>query len=418
MNIQSNDDRDFNPGEYKKQGREKASNSERPWLLFSSLPYYTLPFVYYGYYISLKYYNNPFFFAWLIYGLVPLVEYYTKHDWLNPTKEQYKELEKSIAFKIPLYVGLFTNWIFTFWSIKYLCMSEFNVIHITATIFGVGSLAAANFSIAHELFHKNATLPRIFGILAMAPNLYMHFFIEHNYGHHKRVATPSDPASSLAGETYYKYLPRSIIGSYKSAWEYESNKLVNIKGFKSAWVPQNRMIWFALNNIIFPLIVQRIFGWYGLLVFLMIVMQSISYLEGINYIEHYGLQRKEISPGVYEKVNIKHSWNAPHRLTNFLLFKIQRHSDHHENAYKHYQTLLTVEGSPMLPCGYSLGIMMGFFPPVWFEVMNPILQAYKEERSLDEKEIKKCDYALRKFIWLWFGAFLSFVIIWGNKKNL
>ena len=416
MSSHSYLNRNFNPSEYGKQGREEASNSDKPWLLFSSLPYYVLPFVYYGFYISLRDYNNPFFFLWIIYGLMPLLEYYAKYDWLNPTKEQYKELGKAKAFKIPLYVSLIMSWIFTFWVIKYLCMTQFTGLHIVATIFGVGTLSSTNFLIAHELFHKNDTFGRIIGTLTMSPNLYMHFFIEHNYGHHKRVATPDDPASALAGENYYKFLRRSIIGSYLSAWEYESNRLVNVKGHKSIWVAQNRMIWFGLNNIILPLIVKILFGWFGFFIFLLIAIQSIAYLECINYIEHYGLQRKEISPGVYEKVNIKHSWNAPHRITNYLLFKLQRHSDHHENAYKPYQTLLTLEESPMLPAGYSLSILMGFFPSIWFEVMNPILWAYNNNRSLNDKEIKKCDEYLRNFVWSCFGITLSFMIIWGKRS--
>jgi len=141
------------------------------------------------------------------------------------------------------------------------------------------------------------------------------------------------------------------------------------------------------------IIVQRIFGWYGMVMFLLIAFMAVSNLEAVNYLEHYGLVRKEISPGVYEKVNITHSWNAPQRLTNYLLFKVQRHSDHHENAYKPYQTLLTLEESPMLVSGYYLGIVMVFKPEVWFEIMNPITIAYNTKVKLTEEQ-KKNEYTI------------------------
>ena len=71
-----------------------------------------------------------------------------------------------------------------------------------------------------------------------------------------------------------------------------------------------------------------------------------------------------MSNGEYEKVTILHSWNAPHRFTNYLLFKLQRHSDHHENSSKPFQTLVSMEQSPFLPHGYNLMILMSFFPKV------------------------------------------------------
>ena len=164
--------------------------------------------------------------------------------------------------------------------------------------------------------------------------MYLHFYIEHTHGHHRRVATPEDPTSSRRNETLYQFLPRTIIGSWISAWQYEEKRL----GTKEISV-YNRMHIFILCYLMFPSIIKILYGWSGMLFFLSTAGISIIFLETINYIEHYGLVRKEISPGVYEKVDIKHSWNAPHRLTNYLLFKLQRHSDHHENSYKPYQTL-------------------------------------------------------------------------------
>jgi alkane 1-monooxygenase len=86
----------------------------------------------------------------------------------------------------------------------------------------------------------------------------------------------------------------------------------------------------------------KVYGFQGFVLFLITAFGAIFYLEAINYIEHYGLQRERKSDGTYEKVTIKHSWNAPHRISNYLLYKLQRHSDHHENSLKPYQTLVSL----------------------------------------------------------------------------
>jgi len=227
------------------------------------------------------------------------------------------------------------------------------------------------------------------------------------------VGTPEDPTTSREGESFYQFLPRSVIGSYLSAWSIESKRLTEIKGFKSAWVPQNRMLWFGVNNVVLPVIVQKCLGWYGLAVFVCIAMTSIFYLEGINYIEHYGLRRKELDPGVYEKVTVRHSWNAPHGVTNYFLFKLQRHSDHHLNSYKPYQTLLTMEESPMLASGYALSILMVFVPRVWFSVMNPILKAHHKERTLSEEERGEVERTMKRFMWRACGGLTGMAVCWS-----
>jgi len=159
------------------------------------------------------------------------------------------------------------------------------------------------------------------------------------------------------------------VGGYKSAWELEKKRLKAI-GCKGVFNIHNRMLYFGLCNFVLPYVVYVFFGGFGLFIFLLQAFISIAYLEAVNYMEHYGLERKEISPGVYERVNISHSWNAPHRFTNYIMFKLQRHSDHHENSYKPYQILCTYESSPMLPHGYSVCVMMAFIPSLWFDVMN------------------------------------------------
>lgn len=176
----------------------------------------------------------------------------------------------------------------------------------------------------------------------------MHFTIEHLYGHHKWVSTPLDPATAPQGMTLYQFVPRSIVGSYRSA--FKTNPL-----------------FVALSTIIEALFVGAIWKYYDTkttLFFLSYAAGGIFILELINYIEHYGLQRRLKEDGTYERVNIRHSWNAPHRISNYLFFKLQRHSDHHENGLKPYQTLCSYEDSPQLPHGYLVCLLIALYPKV------------------------------------------------------
>jgi alkane 1-monooxygenase len=176
----------------------------------------------------------------------------------------------------------------------------------------------------------------------------MHFTIEHLYGHHKWVSTPHDPATAAQGITLYKFIPKSIVGSYLSAFK-------------------TNPFFVALSTVIEVLFVGAIWKFYDtktMIFFLSYALGGILILELINYIEHYGLQRKLKEDGTYERVNIRHSWNAPHRLSNYLFFKLQRHSDHHENGLKPYQTLCSYEDSPQLPHGYLVCMLLACYPKV------------------------------------------------------
>ncbi len=196
------------------------------------------------------------------------------------------------------------------------------------------NLNAAQFAIAHEIFHKNTFFDRFLGTVHMSKLLYMHFTYEHIWGHHKKVATPEDPASAEKGINCYKFIVRSFFGSYKSVYEME----------KEAKKPiyKNCAVLSVVMAFLFTVLMWRIYGNQAVILYIFTAFGAIIYLEAINYIEHYGLRREKLANGEYEKVTIRHSWNAPHRISNYLLFKLQRHSDHHENCLKPYQTLVAL----------------------------------------------------------------------------
>jgi alkane 1-monooxygenase len=226
----------------------------------------------------------------------------------------------------------------------------------------------------------------------MSKNLYMHFFIEHVYGHHKHVATPLDGATARLGQSLYSFIPQSIKHTWVNSWKYEVNRL------STPWTLYNRHLWFLAVEAALTVAIWYGYGVLGLAFFLAQAALSVCELEIINYVEHYGLLRKEVAPGVYEPVGLKHSWNAPQALQNIFLFKLQRHSDHHENPLKPYQSLCSYETSPQLPCGYGVCILASLFSSVWFSIIDPLALQANKTGAVSDQDLKKGELVLRSFV--------------------
>jgi alkane 1-monooxygenase len=236
-------------------------------------------------------------------------------DLRNVTKEEANLLESQLRFKLPLYITVFCDWFFTLFILNFITTQDLGYIEWLLCIVVGGNFSGVNINISHELMHKNNWLDQTLGMMTLSKNMYMHFYIEHIHGHHKNVATPNDPATSKFNQTVYQFLPQTLIGSFRDAWKIECKRLIELKKYKCVWTVENKMIWFTLNNFMVPLVIYRFWGPLGVVSFLGTVIVGILLLEVINYLEHYGLLRKEISPGVWEKVTIFHSWNTPHRLS-------------------------------------------------------------------------------------------------------
>ncbi|KAL4493529.1 hypothetical protein ABPG72_007537 [Tetrahymena utriculariae] len=360
-------------------------------IMFSSMQYYIASLLYVVTFSCIMYLHNPYLMIFVTYSLIPFLDSYFSFDLRNPTKEEQKQLEGKLRFKLPLYLAVITEWIFQTWVLYYVTQNRQNLslFNIIGIMFISGNGSTSNINVAHELFHKTGWLDKFLGTFTLAKNLYMHFTIEHQYGHHRNVSTPDDPATSRYGQTVFEFFPQTIIGSYFSAWKIENN-FQRLKG-RHPFNPQNKMIIYTILHFVIPYIHYLIFGLYGMFFFLCTAFISVIYLEAINYIEHYGLRREKTEDGHYEKIDIRHSWNAPHRFSNYLLFKLQRHSDHHENGYKEYQTLCSYPDSPTLPHGYTVCVVISFYPPLWFEIMHEVLESYKKEKksiplpSIDKK---------------------------------
>jgi alkane 1-monooxygenase len=241
---------------------------------------------------------------------------------------------------------------------------------VIALGFGVGSVTGGQgITFAHELGHSKSRLDRVLGWLLMGSVGYAHFMVEHYRGHHPRAATFDDPASARRGESLWRFLPRTLSGSLFSAWALEAQRL---RQFKRSW-SQSPLLWASLMQVVFVLAIAAVFGALAGLFWLVQAAYAVFLLEAINYIEHYGLQRKVVA-GKREPFAMQHAWNADHVLTNSMIANLQRHSDHHMHAWKPYAELQALPG-PQLPTGYAGCLFLACMPRLWFGVMHKRLDA-------------------------------------------
>lgn len=235
--------------------------------------------------------------------------------------------------------------------------------------FSIAGVVGIGINTAHELGHKKETSERWLAKITLAPTFYGHFYIEHNRGHHVRVATPEDPASSRLGESFYAFWPRTVLGSLKSAWEVEA-KRYRRKGTHPFHLGNDVLNAWAMSVVVWGTIVA-LYGAKVIPFALITIVAGFSLLEIVNYLEHYGMCRQKVGPKQrYERVLPMHSWNSNNIVTNIFLYHLQRHSDHHANPTRRYQALRDFKESPALPTGYAGMINLALVPPLWRRVMD------------------------------------------------
>jgi alkane 1-monooxygenase len=319
-----------------------------------------------------------------VFFVIPLADFLIGEDPENMDESEARAISEKFYYRLITYIWAVFQLLFLFWGAWVVSTHSMNTVEWIGFLLSFALVTGGiGITVAHELGHKKSKIERFYARMILMTVSYMHFYIEHNKGHHVYVATPRDPATSRKGEHFYAFWLRSVFGSYTSAWKLERNRLER-KG-KTFWSLGNQMIWYSLLPFIFCALLmagaaflQAEFLWQVPLFFFVQSFLAFSLLEIVNYIEHYGIVRREIAPGKYERVNPMHSWNSNHRLSNFFLFQLQRHSDHHANAIKRYQVLKHYDESPQLPSGYPAMILMASVPPLWFKWMNPKLQEWEE----------------------------------------
>lgn len=353
-----------------------ATAMKKTWNEWKYLLAYTIPL---ATYCSL-YAQGWFTFYTFALGfiLLPLLELVFKGTDENYTKEEEEVVKNKWFFDVLLYLNVplqFALLVLYLHRITTVELSTLEMVGMTVS-FGI-CCGVIGINVAHELGHRRKTYEQIMAKMLLSSTLYMHFFIEHNRGHHKNVSTPLDPASSRKNESIYAFWFRSIVGSYKNAWKEENHRLR--KAGKNLFSIENEMLRYHFIQGGMCVAIFFIFGSTGLLAFLASSFIGYLLLESVNYIEHYGLQRKEIKPGIYEKCLPIHSWNSDHDLGRIMLYELTRHSDHHYLASRKYQVLRHFDQSPQLPTGYPGAIVLSMIPPLWFSIMNKRVEAFEQK---------------------------------------
>lgn len=252
------------------------------------------------------------------------------------------------------------------WQIAFNPLRWWEIVGITLVMGASGG--ALGIVAAHELIHRQGRWARGLGVFLLLFAHIPHFRIEHVHNHHRKVATPEDPASADIGDTVWAFAGRSMIGQYRSAWATESARMIRRSLAPFGW--RNRMIQYLAMQALLLAAVTAVFGWPGLLAFAVQGLLAAFALEVINYIEHYGLRRRETAPGRYEPVQHHHSWSTAAVTTDYGLFGLGRHAAHHVDGSIPYPDLVNDEGMPQLPTGYAGSYMLALFPPLWRRAMD------------------------------------------------
>lgn len=310
----------------------------------------------------------------VLYGLVPVLDHVLGDETSNPPEMAVAQLAGDAHYRrlllgwLPLHAAALALGAYVAGQ------GELGAVGWLGLVATLGLVAGGGINVAHELGHKRDRWAPWLAQLALAPALYGHFLVEHNRGHHVRVATPEDPASARLGESFWRFLPRTLIGSLRSAWQLEAQRLAREGCSALNWRNQVLQGW-AIGLGLFALLVAL--AGPGALPFLLAqAFYGASTLEAVNYIEHYGLLRQRDANGRYERCAPRHSWNSNRRLSNLLLFQLERHADHHAHPLRPYQALRHFDDSPQLPAGYATLILAAWIPPLWFRLMDPRVLAF------------------------------------------
>lgn len=316
----------------------------------------------------------------LIHMVIPTLDRIIGEDTNNPPEDVIRKLEADPYYARIVKSYIPVQYLVTFIGAYLATRKGVPLSDQLGIALSVGVINGVAINTAHELSHKHDKVDQLLSLAALAPTGYGHFRVEHPYGHHKRAATPEDPASSKMGETFWEFLPRTVIGSFKSAIEIETRRLQR-KG-KGFWTTENELLqgW-AMSAGLYATLVTI----FGKKVIPFIAIQAVygfGLLEVINYVEHYGLKREDLGNGKYARTMPEHSWNSNNIVTNLFLYQLQRHSDHHAYPTRSFQALRHFEDAPQLPGGYASMILPAYIPSWWFKIMDQrVVDHYKGDLS-------------------------------------
>jgi|TARA_R100000005_G_scaffold95883_1_gene79317 alkane 1-monooxygenase len=318
----------------------------------------------------------PLLFSYLV---IPVLDYALGSDTNNPPEEIVPQLEDDRYYRLLTWFTVpmhFVVLIVIAWFVGTQPLSAWSVIVMAIT---AGSYSGLGINTAHELGHKKPELERLLAKIVLAVPAYGHFCIEHNRGHHRDVATPEDPASARMGESIYRFVWREIPGAFRRGWAVESERLQRLG--KSPWSLHNDILQSFAISLLLQGGLLLAFGWVMVPFLAVHNFWAWFQLTSANYIEHYGLLRQREANGRYERCQPHHSWNANYIFSNIVLFHLERHSDHHANPTRRYQSLRNFADIPELPNGYYGMYLLAYIPWLWYRVMDPRLLALPHIRG-------------------------------------
>lgn len=304
--------------------------------------------------------------------VLPFLDLITGSQSNNLSKDEVNNKKSKWIFDVMLYLNLPIVFGLLWLVFSKVQTQEYAAYELIGLGLSAGILLATNaINVAHELGHRAPYFERFMSKCLYMPCLYMHFYIEHNFGHHMNVATPDDGATAKYNQTVFSFWITSVTKQYMDAWKRQMTLLRS--GNCSFISLKNDMFWYHLIQPFYLFGVFYFFSTDVMLFAIAIGVVSFLFLESINYIEHYGLRRFKTSSGRYERVQPHHSWNSNFNIGRIVLYELTRHSDHHYKSSKKYQLLNSYEQSPTLPLGYPASILLSLIPPLWFKIMNPLV---------------------------------------------
>jgi alkane 1-monooxygenase len=302
------------------------------------------------------------------YTVVPLLDFVLGEDRSNPPESAVPALDADPYYRWITYLLAPVLWLSFIFSAWFATHTPLPLHGWVALVLICGSVGGFCINLGHELGHKNTALERALAKIVLAPSGYGHFYVEHNRGHHRDVATPADPASSRMGESIYRFVLREMPGAARRAWVLERTRLQQAGLPVLSW--HNHIVQPALLTLALWSGLVLWLGWTVLTFLLVASFWANFQLTSANYIEHYGLLRQQRANGSFEPCQPHHSWNSNHIFSNWIVFHLQRHSDHHAHPLRRYQSLRHFENLPTLPSGYFGMFLVAYVPPLWRYVMD------------------------------------------------
>mgnify|MGYP000861698134 CR=1 FL=1 len=335
-----------------------------------------------------------FLTPFVAFGLLPLLDLIIGEDQSNYSEAEEKQMDGELYYRLITFLFVPAYYLALGYALYRAVTADWSLFDYIGNVWSAGILGGINITVAHELGHKQNRFEKFLAKTLLHGVFYGHFMNEHNKGHHAMVSTPEDPATSRFGESFYAFYPRTVIGTFHKACELEAQRLERMQ--KSPWNWRNEMY----RNVTYPLLMTLAI-YFGANVlfseptallglsagataagfFVVHAVMGFSLLEVVNYLEHYGLERRKLDNGRYERVAPVHSWNSNHLVTNCFLYHLQRHSDHHTWPARRYQTLRNFSDSPQLPTGYAGMVLLAAIPPLWFAVMNPRVERFMRRQG-------------------------------------